>query len=655
MSDDNIQTGNLPSQDDVFLGKSKTPLKSSDTEQILARMQQLVDERSGALNTFQSGWKDASAWFSGGVNGPTAGLAIRDRQKQLESQDTMKMMREMADIRAAEAEAKRYAESQANDYSPIGGGSASAGAATGIPGVTSQNGQYLFRGKIPLSEEEYALARSYRNEADRTKFLESLVKQRSEGRIKWENDPNVYKEEQFTLDGRIRDLDLKTKRQIMAEAGKRGVSPLEVAREYFRHLEGESSAAQPSGVSKQAIAQVETGNRPGLVSPKGAMGVMQVMPNTNRDPGFGVTPARDNSQAELKRVGEDYYAAMQKKYGNDTLAAIAYNMGPGAADTWIKKGGEFSALPKETQNYIGKVHLAQAQLSKQPDAGLSAAPAEVAARPTAQPVAARTMAQPTKPISQMSSTEIKQMQEFEKMEEQKRLAIEQAGGVGEASERGKEFATQATALESASSNAGERKNSVQYIRNQMKNTDVIGILSNATVAAALGTLLKEGIDAGGSKTSIGGLDQAIAQAMKGSKKEDIAAMQNIGREFAKMELTESRNYLKGQGAVSDAERRLITRIVSTVGSSPESIKDFLKITEMRANFDEKAGKAWDDFQRANQSASYNTFRLNSEEFKNLKKDHLNEIKGFTQSTLKPKQSATAVHPGASLVNKYLGQ
>jgi len=657
--------GNLPTtQDDVYLGKSKTPVPSTETEKILARMQKIVDDREGALNTFQSGWKDASAWFSGGINGPTAGLAIRDRQKQMEAQDTMRMLREMSDIRAAQAEAQRFARSQKEDFSPVGGAGFGGGesTSTGIPGVTSQNGQYLFRGKIPLSAEEFAQAQSYRNEADRNKFIEGLVNERSKGRVKWENDPSAYKEEQFTLDGRIRDLDTKTKREIMTEARRRGVPVTDVAREYFNFLEGKGAPAGAESttaprIGTQAIAQVETGNRPGLVSPKGAMGVMQVMPNTNRDPGFGVTPAKDNSEAELKRVGEEYFGAMQKKYKNDTLAAIAYNMGPGATDAWLKKGGEFNALPKETQNYIGKVYTAQAKISNQPDASVTMAPAEVAARPTAQPAATQAATPPSKPISQMSAAEIKQKQEFDKMEEQKRLAIEQAGGSAEASERGKEFATQASALESAASNAGERKNSVEYIRNQMKNTKVIGMLSDPTVAAALGTLLKEGFDVGSSKTSVNGLDQAIAQLMKGSKKEDIAAMQNIGREFAKMELTESRNYLKGQGAVSDAERRLITRIVATVGTSPGAINDFLKITEMRANFDQKAGEAWDNFQRANPKASYNTFKLNSEEFKNLKKDYLNEIKGFTQSTLNPKQPAggAAPHPGASLVDKYLSK
>ena len=106
---------------------------------------------------------------------------------------------------------------------------------------------------------------------------------------------------------------------------------------------------------QRAIVQTESGGNPGAVSPKGAMGAWQVMPNTNANPGFGVAPARDNSPAELNRVGKDYYEAMSQRYGSPTLGAIAYNMGPGATDTWLKGGGNWEKLPQETRNYIGKV------------------------------------------------------------------------------------------------------------------------------------------------------------------------------------------------------------------------------------------------------------------------------------------------------------
>jgi hypothetical protein len=89
-----------------------------------------------------------------------------------------------------------------------------------------------------------------------------------------------------------------------------------------------------------------------LTSPKGAMGRMQTMPNTLRDPGFGVTPARDKSPEEMARVGRDYADALKNYYkGNEKIAAIAYNMGPGATDKWLASGADINKLPGETRKY----------------------------------------------------------------------------------------------------------------------------------------------------------------------------------------------------------------------------------------------------------------------------------------------------------------
>lgn len=52
-----------------------------------------------------------------------------------------------------------------------------------------------------------------------------------------------------------------------------------------------------------AVQSVESGGNPYAVSPKGALGPMQTMPGTLRDPGYGVAPARDNTPQEQARVG----------------------------------------------------------------------------------------------------------------------------------------------------------------------------------------------------------------------------------------------------------------------------------------------------------------------------------------------------------------
>lgn len=102
-------------------------------------------------------------------------------------------------------------------------------------------------------------------------------------------------------------------------------------------------------------AETDFGRLADATSSAGAIGPMQTMPKTLKDPGYGVTPAKNNSREELRRVGVDYLAAMMEEYGgNEVYALAAYNWGPGNVNKWIEKGAKMSALPKETQGYIKK-------------------------------------------------------------------------------------------------------------------------------------------------------------------------------------------------------------------------------------------------------------------------------------------------------------
>lgn len=105
-----------------------------------------------------------------------------------------------------------------------------------------------------------------------------------------------------------------------------------------------------------AVKQVESGGDPNAVSPKGAVGTMQTMPGTLKDPGFGVTPARNRTPQELERVGRDYLRAMIREFnGNLDHALAAYNWGPDEVKKWIARGANANELPSETRNYIQKV------------------------------------------------------------------------------------------------------------------------------------------------------------------------------------------------------------------------------------------------------------------------------------------------------------
>lgn len=107
----------------------------------------------------------------------------------------------------------------------------------------------------------------------------------------------------------------------------------------------------------EAIIQVESGGDPKAVSPAGAQGLAQIMPETARDPGFGVDPVKNPfDPEESRRFLGRYMAEMVNRYDGDYRAAlVAYNWGVGNADKWLGRGGDAENLPTETQNYIKKL------------------------------------------------------------------------------------------------------------------------------------------------------------------------------------------------------------------------------------------------------------------------------------------------------------
>jgi hypothetical protein len=104
--------------------------------------------------------------------------------------------------------------------------------------------------------------------------------------------------------------------------------------------------------------KAESGGDPNAIGPMTrygtAKGKMQVLDMTNRDPGFGVTPARNDSLEERARVGNDYLEAMVKRYNYYPYASLAYNWGPGNVDKWIKRGANPSEIPAESRAYVVK-------------------------------------------------------------------------------------------------------------------------------------------------------------------------------------------------------------------------------------------------------------------------------------------------------------
>lgn len=97
----------------------------------------------------------------------------------------------------------------------------------------------------------------------------------------------------------------------------------------------------------KAVAKAESDFDTNCTSSAGAMGIMQLMPETAK--GLGVTNAYDPEQNIM--AGAKYLAENLKIFNGDTsLALAAYNAGRGAV-------AKYDGIPpyKETQNYVKKI------------------------------------------------------------------------------------------------------------------------------------------------------------------------------------------------------------------------------------------------------------------------------------------------------------
>lgn len=148
---------------------------------------------------------------------------------------------------------------------------------------------------------------------------------------------------------------LRTPREPGAPTGSIGASYGNRAPQSFRNyknynaiVDSAAESAQIENALVHAVISAESGYNQNAVSPKGATGLMQLMPATARR--YGVTNIYDPVQNI--QAGARYLRDLMRMFNNDLrLAVAAYNAGENAV---IRHGNQIPPY-RETMNYVPKV------------------------------------------------------------------------------------------------------------------------------------------------------------------------------------------------------------------------------------------------------------------------------------------------------------
>jgi soluble lytic murein transglycosylase-like protein len=171
----------------------------------------------------------------------------------------------------------------------------------------------------------------------------------SKGTWHFTNVPTSSRYEPFRGTGTVKTKGITAKKQTIKITGRKSkrqkLSPKELS--HMIHKTARAYNLDPELV--KAVIKVESDGVINAVSPKGAIGLMQLMPGTARELGVR-NPYNPKENIE---GGSKYLRQMIEQFNGDILLALAaYNAGPDA----VRK---YKGLPpyRETIRYVEKILL----------------------------------------------------------------------------------------------------------------------------------------------------------------------------------------------------------------------------------------------------------------------------------------------------------
>ena len=206
------------------------------------------------------------------------------------------------------------------------------------------------------------------------------------------------------------------------------------------------------------------------------------------------------------------------------------------------------------------------------------------------------------------------------------LDIEKAGSTEAVKKIGEEVGNIAKEVITLGKSANERElryNDVVSVVTDPEMKNIFGILAKSGMAPFILKTLESGANVGQfGSLGIANLERNLAEA--GASKEQISKLRRVEKHLKQAELEYARVYLSGQGAVSDAERKLVREAVGSTNDPAQILEMQARVMAQRAKFDAQMSDAYEKYRtKAGTYADPDQFFRN--EGRSIKQQHNQEL------------------------------
>jgi hypothetical protein len=595
-----------------------TLLNPKQTAELLANMERMIAEKTGPYQGFMSGIQDALAYATPMEGGQNAlALQYRNQQKDKEMQEVFGMRQQMAALQASSQQAQAQRDTMGKILGGEGGGAGGQGMQADIFGGT----------EIPPEVRQAIAMDPVNGPAILQQYLKTSATERTKARL----NPAWYElTEVVGADGQLVSVP-RLQAVEMAMQNPNNPKNRAVIKASSDIPTTPAPAPTGSGVNQFNVGNVRpVGQSTGFQQPKSYDEGMQIM------------------DKNLQSYGQK---------GINTLRGVISRWAPpneNDTNALIKNASQRLGLnpdqPIDLSNPVQRQAIGTAiMLQEKGPKGIFTAPTQAEGPPRARPGE--------------SASSLKLRQEQWKEDQASERKVKEAGESAYSGGVGKTQALAAEGVDEAYNTSGDRLNRSQHSLSLVSDPGVakmVGFLEKSGPSAAILRQIRDGITMGRlGDINLKDFDATLAKS--GATPQEIDKFNKLVNNLKTDELTEARSLLKGQGQVSDSERKLVSSMIGSISNTAEALKTAIKWRESRAKLDNEMGNAFNKYRETKgEYASFGSFmRTDGRRIIEAHNARLADLLGVSPDKLAGNMAYDTAKPSAaktedvqSLVDRY---